>query len=108
MWLLYATGGLALADVSYSDVLVFPTSSNAASSRTVLAGWTVGAGAEWAFAPNWSVKAEYLYVDLGTTSYTMTNATFPAATILVDHRLTENIGRIGINYQFSRPMIARY
>jgi outer membrane immunogenic protein len=107
-WLLYATGGLALADVSYSDVFVFPTSTNAASSRTVRAGWTAGLGAEWAFAPNWSVKAEYLYADLGTSSYTLTNVTFPAATFLVDHRLTENIARVGINYQFSRPLVARY
>ena len=28
-------------------------------------GYTVGGGLEWMFAPNWSVKAEYLYVDLG-------------------------------------------
>jgi hypothetical protein len=29
-------------------------------------GWTIGAGIEWLVAGNWSLKAEYLYVDLGT------------------------------------------
>jgi outer membrane immunogenic protein len=107
-WLIYATGGLAIAEVRRSDVFVLPTSINAASDRSMLTGWTAGIGVEWAFAPNWSVKAEYLYVDLGSASYTLTNATLPAATFQVDHRLTENVGRIGINYHFSGPVVARY
>ena len=28
------------------------------------AGWTVGAGAEWMFAQNWSAKLEYLFADI--------------------------------------------
>jgi outer membrane immunogenic protein len=31
-----------------------------------VARWPAGAGFEWAFAPNWSMKVEYLYVDLGS------------------------------------------
>ena len=31
-------------------------------------GWTAGAGVEWMFLPRWSVKAEYLYYDLGTAN----------------------------------------
>jgi len=31
-----------------------------------LAGYAVGGGAEWAVTPAWSVKAEYLYYDLGS------------------------------------------
>jgi outer membrane immunogenic protein len=107
-WLIYATGGLALADISYSDVFVFPTSMNVGSTRTTRAGWTAGVGAEWAFASAWSIKIEYLYADLGTTRYTLTNATFPDATFVVDHRLTENIGRVGINYHLGGPVVARY
>jgi outer membrane immunogenic protein len=37
---------------------------------TVKTGWTVGAGVEGKISTNWSVKAEYLYVDLGSTNYT--------------------------------------
>ncbi|MDE2115297.1 MAG: porin family protein [Hyphomicrobiales bacterium] len=73
--LLYATGGLALANVGYSDFGYFPflPSTNSASASGVRAGWTVGGGAEWMIAPRWSIKAEYLYVDLGNTRYTSTN-----------------------------------
>ncbi len=32
-------------------------------------GWTVGAGVEWALLDNWSAKVEYLYLDLGNSTY---------------------------------------
>lgn len=104
--LFYATGGLAVANVSYTDFAFFPASNsiNAASSSSTRTGWTVGGGAEWMIAPKWSVKAEYLYVDLGNTTYTSTNSVLNVApnlaTITHDHRLTENIGRVGFNYKF--------
>jgi len=41
------------------------------SSDTTRAGWTLGGGLEWKFAPQWSVKAEYLYVDLGHETATV-------------------------------------
>jgi outer membrane immunogenic protein len=99
--LFYATGGLAVANVSYTDFAFFPASNstNAASSSSTRAGWTVGGGAEWMIASKWSVKAEYLYVDLGSTRYTSINSVLSAATITNDHRLTENIGRVGFNYR---------
>ena len=99
----YATGGLAVARVSYSDFGFFPffPSTNAASSGETRAGWTLGGGAEWKFAPRWSIKAEYLYVDLGTTTYTSLNSVLGAtASIIHGHHLTENIARIGLNYSF--------
>jgi outer membrane immunogenic protein len=34
-----------------------------------LLGWTVGAGAEYALSPSWSVKAEYQHFDFGKISY---------------------------------------
>ena len=47
----------------------FPTAGvpgcNTQSSSSTKTGWVAGAGVEWAFAPNWSMKAEYLYADLG-------------------------------------------
>ncbi|WP_249153093.1 outer membrane protein [Bradyrhizobium sp. AUGA SZCCT0240] len=57
--LLYATGGLAYGHLLASAPLI-PLSWG--STR---AGWTVGAGAEAAIDRNWSVKLEYLYMDLG-------------------------------------------
>jgi opacity protein-like surface antigen len=38
------------------------------SGGTTKTGWTIGAGIEWLVAGNWSLKAEYLYVDLGTVN----------------------------------------
>jgi outer membrane immunogenic protein len=111
--LLYATGGAAFAGINTSDFAFFAAdgSSNAASSDKTKTGWTVGAGAEWALSGGWSVKAEYLYVDLGNISYTSSNSSpaNPLATINHDHRIVENIGRVGVNYRFNAgPVVAKY
>ena len=108
--LLYGTGGVAFANVKTTDFafFAFDGSSNAAASDTIRTGWTAGGGAEWAFAANWSAKIEYLYVDLGSVNYTSPNTATAAATINHDHRLTENIVRVGVNYRFGGPVVAKY
>jgi outer membrane immunogenic protein len=53
----YVTGGLAVGDIRASQP--------GFSDEETRAGWTAGGGVEFAFAGNWSAKAEYLYVDLG-------------------------------------------
>ena len=62
--------------VSYSDFGFFPflPSSNTSSITQTRVGWTAGGGVEWKFDPRWSVKAEYLYVDLGSTTDTSLNS----------------------------------
>jgi len=101
-WLLYATGGLAVGNERFSQTLTLlaPFVETAALSTTRV-GWTAGAGAEYALNRNWSIKGEYLYVDLGTANTTGTIAP-PAAgfgTASSVH-LTTNIARAGINYRF--------
>jgi outer membrane immunogenic protein len=54
-------------------------------------GWTAGAGLEVGLNPNWSVKAEYLYIDLTSESYGLT---------LTSNALTSNLLRFGVNYRF--------
>jgi len=109
--LFYVTGGAAVAGVKFSDSLCFPTAAvpacGTANSTNSRLGWTVGGGIEWMFASNWTVKLEYLFVDLGTTSSTMQLTPlaaianpFPNANLTSSHRFTENIGRIGVNYKF--------
>jgi outer membrane immunogenic protein len=117
--LLYATGGLAYGHLSASAPLIPLTWG---STR---AGWTVGAGIEAAIDRNWSVKLEYLYMDLGnigssgTTLATAVNApntpgagfntvTTTALTSAFTTRFTDNIVRAGINYRFSGPLVAKY
>jgi outer membrane immunogenic protein len=62
-FLWYATGGLAygetkLLNAFYGNTFVPPAASTHLTDNTQL-GWTVGAGVEWRFAPQWSVKAEW-------------------------------------------------
>jgi outer membrane immunogenic protein len=117
--LLYATGGLAYGHLSANAPLV-PLSWG--STR---AGWTVGAGAEVALDPHWSVKIEYLYMDLGNiggsgaSATTVTNAldtpsrgfnTVTTTTLAsaFNTRFTDNILRVGVNYRFGGPVVAKY
>jgi outer membrane immunogenic protein len=109
--LFYGTGGLALANVKYFDqncfgVLAGVPGCNTATSSNTKAGWVAGAGIEWAVGGNWSIKGEFLYVDLGKATNTSLFAPnvgvnpFPNAFITHNHHLTENILRAGLNYRF--------
>lgn len=97
--LFYVTGGLAIAQVDLTDNFlglhgIGPINSSVSDVR---AGWTAGGGAEWAVAPRWSIKVEYLHVDLGSETDVGASAINLAA-ITHMHSLTENIARLGVNY----------
>ncbi|WP_312017683.1 outer membrane beta-barrel protein [Bradyrhizobium sp. CIR18] len=123
--LLYGTGGFAFGRVATFDdyiangpggafsVSVGGTSFSCTIGSTcftgtdsrIQAGWTVGGGGEWRFAPRWSFKAEYLYVDLGKSSVTATALATGIGPTL--SRYTANFGRadfhvarVGVNYHF--------
>lgn len=115
--LLYGTGGLA-----YGEVNVGGTASGNVDSLTVAipgnsstrAGWTLGAGVEGVIGGGWTAKLEYLYMDLGTVS----GGPIPLTGILVNRRteaglsysshFTDNIVRVGVNYHFNGPVVAKY
>lgn len=81
--LIYGTGGFAWAKTDGEQVTVFngglvlpaaggggPAGLHAVSSDDKwLTGWTAGGGVEWALSKSWSLKGEYLYVDLGSADY---------------------------------------
>jgi outer membrane immunogenic protein len=94
-WLLYATGGVAVGDIYGWDSLT------PSAGRDWRAGWTVGGGIETAFAPNWTAKLEYLYVDLGNGQVFNVVPGVPESV-----GLTANIVRAGINYRFGGPSAA--
>jgi outer membrane immunogenic protein len=106
--LFYLTAGLAYAGVGTSGL--FGQSSNVplapygASATTV--GWTLGGGIETPIAANWSIKAEYLFVDLGNTEHTRATTDdgegFPAV-VEIDSRIHDHIFRAGLNYKFGAP-----
>jgi outer membrane immunogenic protein len=80
----------------------------AGSGSTTKAGWTVGGGLEYLLGANWTVKAEYLYFNLGSTSYTVgplvsTTGVVPFTTIGLTSNTTDfkgSIARVGLNYKF--------
>jgi outer membrane immunogenic protein len=95
--LIYLTAGGAFANVQ--------TNFNGVTTTHTQSGWTAGAGLEWAFADNWTAKAEYLYVNLGNGSVNCATAACLAAStgtaIPVSVGLTENLFRVGVNFKFS-------
>jgi outer membrane immunogenic protein len=99
-WLAYVTGGWAFGHGTLSGtgtttpagtVLAFSTSHD-------YSGWTLGGGLEWAFDNHWSAKAEYLYIDFGDGPTVIANTAGTLA--IVSGKMTDNIGRLGINYKF--------
>jgi outer membrane immunogenic protein len=105
-WLLYATAGLAYGDttIKFSTFDVTGCVVNATicadgSSSTTRVGWTVGGGVEAMLTQNWSVKAEYLYVDLGKKSANVASFTSPIV-FRSSANFREQIVRVGLNYHF--------
>lgn len=115
-WLLYATGGAAIAEVrgNFNFTDTFAAATESAAIRDTRLGWTAGVGTEYAFGGGWSLKAEYLYVDLGRASTTSTNLAafggvpFPDNVYTHTVDLKSNIVRVGVNYKFGGPVVARY
>ncbi|PDT87009.1 hypothetical protein CO669_27535 [Bradyrhizobium sp. Y36] len=115
--LLFVTGGLAYANVRdtanineffNAPVLGRQFIANASDLRF---GWTLGAGAEWAFARNWSAKAEYLYYDLGSRTITG-GQTNPVGADFATYNFSTrgSIVKAGLNYKidWAGPVVAKY
>ena len=116
--LLYATGGIALADTKVSAnatgsivTALFPPTlgplgSMSASDSAVLIGYAVGGGFEYALGAGWSVKGEYLHMGFGTKGYNLTGSLQSPAGLTgviathVDIKPSFDIARVGVNYRF--------
>jgi|SRR5690242_10966060 outer membrane immunogenic protein len=129
-WLVYVTGGLAYGRIEIDSSAsatgipnVPPTLCTIAVGNTCSVwgfsgsgvtkmGWTVGLGTELALGGNWTAKFEYLFVDLGSFNTTFTGLAGCFATPgqacrstaagagTIHSAITENIARVGLNYQF--------
>jgi outer membrane immunogenic protein len=102
--LVYATGGLAWGGITHelrwNDNFGFTAQDRTSSSQV---GYVVGGGFEHAFSHNLSLKLEYQYIDLGSTSYKAAELFGAAATafaILTDTHTDFHTVRIGLNYKF--------
>ena len=101
--LFYVTGGGAWADLRYNEI--YPTGSQVFTPSRF--GWTLGAGVEYAFTPNWSARLEYRYADFGRLTNTIT--AIPASVGFTDtHDPRFHTVRAGVSYHFGGPVVARY
>lgn len=98
--LFYATGGWAFGRVNNCECArnVLGTTFK---SDTTANGYVVGGGVEYAFAPNWSAKLEYQYINLGKNDPVNAGGThlssFVGTTV---HDDAFHTVRIGLNYKF--------
>ena len=129
----YGTGGLAYGgyDLGIKNFInsedASPTNyhflvSGRSGNPKTMVGWTTGGGIEWMFLPNWSLKTEYLFYDLGNTGNMFFNDAYGYADAAglfsrisvtnFSQRVNGNIVRAGMNYHFNfanaLPVVAKY
>jgi outer membrane immunogenic protein len=103
-WLVYVTGGLAATRVEDSATYSYPTipSTGTWSERRTLFGAAIGGGFEYAFARNWSVKAEYLHATFNDVQpHWTTSGLVASSPVKFSHSL--DIARLGVNYRWGAP-----
>jgi outer membrane immunogenic protein len=86
----FITGGAAFGNIN-------ATTPGLPGGSATNAGWTVGAGLEFAIAGRWTAKAEYLYVDLGKFNC---GVGCSAGAAVDNVSFTTNLIRGGFNYRF--------
>ncbi|MBV8752092.1 MAG: porin family protein [Hyphomicrobiales bacterium] len=117
-WLIYGTGGVAFGEMEFATSTTatgtitnaigqtfpgFPvTVSTGASQNVTRVGWVIGGGIEKMLSQNWTAKIEYQYLDWG--SYTFLAGTGFDTNV----RLRDNTIRVGLNYKFGGPVVAKY
>jgi outer membrane immunogenic protein len=105
--LFYGTGGVAYGENKNGSAAACsdwtppcgsePSTAHQTSNMSV--GWTLGAGAEWRFAPAWTLRGEYLYVEFGRFSNTIAYTYGPnTSTLTSTVRERDNIARVALNY----------
>jgi outer membrane immunogenic protein len=101
--LFYVTGGYAYGKIETSYGISGSAGQFVGSFDETRSGWTVGGGIEAQFGGNWTAKAEYLYLDLGTVN----NLILPATNVLIAQKsdITDHIFRLGLNYKFGPAFV---
>jgi opacity protein-like surface antigen len=121
-WLFYTTGGFGweLDKFTRTQLSAPQTTTSPFIDRNALqggsavtathlrAGWTVGAGVEWAFARTWTVKLEYLHFDTqaelmssGHFNFVSIGNQFSSSVTAQTSNLTLDTVRIGLNHTFN-------
>jgi len=101
--MIYATGGLAYGEVS-ANANFFNSAGFlqfTGSSSEVEVGYTLGAGLEYAFTNNITLKAEYLYFDLGDRNVVVNATPLGLNSYTSNFETNGHIVRAGLNFKFS-------
>jgi outer membrane immunogenic protein len=103
----YLTGGFAYGEREGFGSFSFGAPAfmaGSGSSSSTVGGWTVGLGAETKLNANWSVKLEYLHIQLESASTTFNTILIPppgvALTSTLSGELENNVVRLGVNYRW--------
>jgi outer membrane immunogenic protein len=104
--LVYGTGGAAWAKTSGDLTVVYEPPGFVAATGSADEhhfGWAAGAGAEYMLASNWTLRAEWLHIDLGSEDYHLKGLTTAGAQHVTDSfpaDLEFDVFRLGLNYKF--------
>jgi outer membrane immunogenic protein len=117
--LVYGTGGIAWAGLSSDETVTGfapqgfnpPQTTVLASSSETATGWVAGAGAEWAFAPNWSLKSEWQHIQFDDLDTKFVGTAYPGAINEIKGyandsfpgSLSVDVIKVGVNYRFGEP-----
>jgi outer membrane immunogenic protein len=104
-WLPYVTGGLARGDLQFSQKIGFgpPPVGNDVQRGDVAdnnTGWMVGGGLQYALTNHWSIRAQYQFIDLGSTEFDSVIHSAPTFTGHQDAELREHNASFAIMYKF--------
>lgn len=115
--LVYGTGGWAWGRGTNTTVFtcigpdcpatsaVPPTSPLPTGVNVNPNGWAAGAGVEWAFLPNWSMRVEYLHLQFdGVSENRSKTSSFLPGLVVTSHvssRIGVDMARVGLNYRFN-------
>jgi outer membrane immunogenic protein len=70
-FLFYATGGLAIGDLDFRQIIKEPEEGfrQEGSTDDTQVGWTAGGGVEFCLTEHWRARLEYRYTDLGCVDF---------------------------------------
>jgi outer membrane immunogenic protein len=104
--LFYIKGGAAVTSDRYEEIATTGGGVLGSVSQTRWGG-TAGAGAEYAFTPNWSAAFEYDRLFMGTRNFTFVG---PAGIPFANKQITRDVDlfTVRVNYKFGGPVLARF
>jgi outer membrane immunogenic protein len=102
-WLFYGKAGVGwVGNDDFTITNLTTGASITASNNDTNSGWLLGAGIEWAFAPNWSAKVEYNYLGLDDRTFTVpVGSPFLAGDTFTQNNRNVQMVKVGINYLFN-------